>query len=203
MASKLPALPDTRTDPELVQRFLNGDRTARDRVLAHWAPTVLAWCMRMGGRRVDAHDAAQDVMIVILTKGHTCRDAEKFPAWVYGVTRKVLGRHRTVAWVRKWTGGLVPDRADGGHSPRVRAQVSQTGRRVQDVLETLTAAQRDLLILHDLEGRSATEVGKLIGVPSGTVKSRVRRARELFRMEAARRSLSMPMVDALREGMTQ
>jgi len=203
MASKLPQAPDTRSDPELVQRFLKGDRTARDRVLAHWAPTVLAWCMRLGGPRVDPHDAAQAVMIVVLTKGHTCRDADKFPAWVYGVTRKVLGRHRTVAWVRKWTGGVLPDRADKGHSPDVRAQVSQTGRRVLDVLERLTTAQRELLILHDLEGRSATEVGKLLGIPSGTVKSRVRRARELFRNEAHRRHLVSPMVDALREGMTQ
>ena len=190
-----------RDEPELIQAFLNGDRSARDRVLGAWAPTVLTWCMRLGGPRVDAHDAAQDVMLIVLTKGHTCRDAERFPAWVWGVTRKVLGRHRTKAWVRYWVGGVFPDSADPGAGPRVHAQISQTGRRVQQVLEELTREHCEVLILHDLEGRSATEVGRLLGVPPGTVKSRVRRARASFKAAAERRDLKVSITEAIHGGM--
>ena len=201
--SSLRPLPATRTDLELIQAFIQGDRSARDRVLARWAPTVLAWCKRMGGPRIDPNDAAQDVLIVILRKGATCRDADRFAGWVYGVVRKVLARHRTRAWVRYWASNVIPDAMDGAADPQVRAQLSETGRRVMQVLEALGQSHREILVLHDLEGRSAREVGELLGVPVGTVKSRVRRAREQFKKQAAIRDLRAPIEDALSGGLGQ
>ncbi len=191
----------TRTDAQLVQAWLQGDRDARDRVLEAWAPTVLAWCMRLGGPRVDPHDAAQDVMIVLLTRGHRCKDIRRFDAFVYGVTRKIILKHRTRTWIKRWVGMTLPDRPDRGPGPQVRAQISETGKRVQQVLERLSGGDRDVLVLCDLEGRSGTEVAALLEVPLGTVKSRLRRARERFQREATRLALAVPMQEAVAEGM--
>lgn len=191
------------TDARLVQDWLSGDEAARDRVLAAWAPTVLAWCMRLGGPRVDAHDAAQDVMIVLLTRGHRCRQPHRFDAFAYGVTRNVLWKHRTASWVKRWVGGAPPDGPDGAPDPRVSAQISQTGRRVQQVLERLARGDREVLVLCDLEGRSAGDVASLLDVPLGTVKSRLRRARERFQREAGRMALTQPMQSAVAEGLGQ
>ncbi len=55
-------------------------------------------------------------------------------------------------------------------------------------LETLSAAQREVLVLCDLEGHTQAEVAVLIGVPLGTVKSRLLRARSRFRAVIERRS---------------
>ncbi len=91
----------------------------------------------------------------------------------------------------------MPDRPDDSPGPEVRAQISETGRRVQQVLESLGAADREVLVLCDLEGRSGTEVSILLGLPLGTVKSRLRRARERFQRAAARMALAVPMQQAV------
>ena len=91
-------------DLALFRAFVDGDLSARNQMLEIWAPIVLGWCMRLCGPKVDPQDAAQDVLIIVLTRGHTCRNPSRFDAWVRGVVRKVLASHRNKAWVRNNVG---------------------------------------------------------------------------------------------------
>ncbi len=169
---------------ELVTAFLNDDPGARDALVAAWAPTVLQWCSRLGGPGVDAEDAAHDVFMVVLTKLASLRDPAVFPAWLFGITRRVLHRHRRKRWLRGMLRPVVPELADAGPDPERLSAASETGRQVQAALARLPEAQREVLILCELEGRTVASVAELVGVSPGTVKSRLRLARARLRRVA-------------------
>jgi RNA polymerase sigma-70 factor (ECF subfamily) len=149
---------------------------------------------------VVAADCAQDVLVTVLTRGHTVRHPERFPAWVYGVTKKTLLKHRALGWVRRRAAEEPPEQRDPGRDPHSHAHHAETGARVQRVLDRLPATDREVLLLCDLDGRSASEVAELIGVPVGTVKSRLRMARERFLREARHLALHAPIVEGIHSG---
>jgi RNA polymerase sigma-70 factor (ECF subfamily) len=151
------------------------------------APSVLAWCRRLGGPKVDADDAAQDVLLTAWRRLDTLQDEGAFDAWLYGITRRVLAAHRRRAWVRRWTPGATPEAIDPGRGPRAEAELSEIAAEVQRILEQLPADQREVLVLSDVEERSDSEVAALLDLPTGTVKSRLRLARGRFRRLADRR----------------
>lgn len=186
------------TDAEIVRDAQEGDLRARDELMDLALPQVLAWCRRLGGPRVDAEDAAHDALITALTRLDDLRDPDAFPSWLYGITRRTLAGHRRRAFVRRWVPGAPPEVADPGPSPAAEAELSETARRVQAALEALPPRQREVLVLHDLEERSDSEVAELLDVPKGTVKSRLRLARSRFRSIARQRELLPPLAAAER-----
>lgn len=186
-------------EPALVEAMLRGAPGARERVMDLWLPVVLAWCTRMGGPRVDPEDACHDVFLVVLNRMGSIREPDRFPSWLFGITRRVLARHRRQAWVRKWVPGVLPEAPDRTVGPQARAELSETSRRVQEALEQMPEAQREVLVLCDLEERTDAEVADLLDLPLGTVKSRLRLARARFRVAAERFALECE-VPAASEG---
>lgn len=162
---------------------------AMERLFARWMPDVLQWCRRLGGPKVDAEQAAQDVCIVVLRRVHTVERPGQLPSWLFSVTRRVLAQHRRRAWVRRWLPGLSPDGVDPGPSPERGAQQSDHVRVVHEILSELPDELREVLVLCDLEERSDPEAAELLGWKVGTTKSRLRRARALFREHAVQRGL--------------
>jgi RNA polymerase sigma-70 factor (ECF subfamily) len=171
----------THAETALVLAAREDQPGALRELLDTFVPIVLQWCYRLGGPRVDPEDVAHDVMEIVLKRLHSLRDPACFRSWLYGICRRVTMRHRSRAWVRRVVSLgeteleaqiLLPDR---------QAQISQTGRQVQLALEKLPHAQREVLVLHELEERGVAEVAELLNIPVGTVKSRLRLARQRMR----------------------
>ena len=169
------------TELSLVLAARDDQPGALRELLDEWVPVVLQWCYRLSGPRVDAEDAAHDVMEIVIQKLHTLRDPARFRSWLYGISRRVIMRHRSRAWVRRVVSLGETELESSYLTPDREAQISQTGRQVQMALEKLPHPQREVLVLHELEERSVTEVAELLGVPVGTVKSRLRLARQRMR----------------------
>jgi len=167
-------------DPVDVAGAAEGDRGAWDRLARTWGPTVLRWCAYLGGPRVDAEDAAQQVFIVVWRKLPGLRAPERFPSWIFGITRRVLSDQRRSAWARRWLPGVQPDRHDLGTGPERRAAQSELSERVAQVLDHLTPDHREMLILCDLQGFSLLEAADTTGIGLNTAKSRLIRARSRF-----------------------
>ena len=168
-------------DQDLVNAARLGDARARERLMDVSLPTVLSWCARLGGPKVDAEDAAHDVCVVVLTRLDALRASDAYVSWLYGVTRRVLAKHRRRGWARRWVAGTPPDVADEGMDPCRGLELSQLSRSVQAILERMPTKQREVLVLCDVEERTDEDVAALLGIPVGTVKSRLRTARQRFR----------------------
>jgi RNA polymerase sigma factor (sigma-70 family) len=136
------------------------------------APHVLQWCRRLGGARVDADDAAQEVLVVLFQRIGTVSSSRALGPWAFGITRRVLSDHRRRAWMRRWMPGALPDTADAPRQER-----SLEAARVRAALDTLSASQREAIVLCDIEEYTDDEAALLAGVPVGTLKSRLRVAR--------------------------
>lgn len=175
--------------PSTLVALARSDESARAELIRALAPTVLRWCARLGGPGIDEEDAAHDVFERVLLKLDGLREAEAFPAWLFQVTRRVIRGHRRRAWLRRWLPGPVPDRPDERPSPSRQVEISDEARRVREALTALPEPLREVLVLCEIEQRDGPEVASILGVPLGTIKSRLRRARERFAREARRRGL--------------
>ena len=168
---------------ELVRAAQDDQPGALERLVDRSLPMVLRWCVRLGGPGVQAEDAAQDVFEIVLDRLVVLRSPDAYSAWLYGVTRRVLARHRRRAWLRRWVPGLDPEGPDPGGDPLRMAEATETARRVWAAMGTLQQPHREVLVLCDLEERADSEVAEMLGIPKATVKSRLRRAREALRAQ--------------------
>ena len=176
-------------DENTLERARQGDLQARDELLDQWLPVVVGWCARLGGPRVDPEEAAHDVLMIMVRRMDQVYDGARFPAWLFGITRRLVAQHRRKAWFRRWAPGATVDRADPNAGPARLYDVSETGQAVQEILELLPDIEREVLVLCLLEERTDREVAEMVGVPIGTVKSRLHRAREHFLRAARGRGL--------------
>lgn len=169
---------------ELLQAVVAGNESARRALIQAWGPTVLAWCARLGGPGIDAEDAAQEVVLHLLDALPALSDARAFPAWLFRITRTVLARERRQAWVRRRRPGAPPDISslDDPYRDALAADV-------RAALEAMPQTLREVLVLCEVEARTDKEAAALLGIPPGTLKSRLRRARQAFEREVRRRGL--------------
>lgn len=170
-----------RIPPDLVADARADDPMALERLIDLSLPTVLRWCIRLGGPGVNPEDAAHDTMEVVLDRLHTLAAPEAYPVWLYGCTRRVLARHRRTAWLRRWVPGLTVDVVDPGLDPFEGSARNEAARQVHAALARLSTEHREVLVLCDLEERSNTEAAEMLGIPANTVRSRLNRARARLR----------------------
>lgn len=168
--------------PALLLAVTEGDDEARAALVRAWGPVVLGWCARLGGGAIDVEDVAHEVMLKMLLRLDTLRAPEAFPAWLFSVTRSELNRARRRAWLRRWLPGAPPEQV----APAADPVANDLIRRVHRALDRLDPSLREVLVLCDLEERTDPEAAQLLGLPVGTVKSRLRRARAAFEVEARR-----------------
>ncbi len=168
---------------------------AREQLARCFLPMILGWCMRMGGPRVDPEDAAHDALLIALDRLGGLRNRAAWKGWLYGITRRVLARHRRSAWIRRWRGAPDHQTRDSGPGPAERTALSRRASKVQLILEGLSEHHREVLVLCDAEERTATEVAAILGLPEGTVRSRLRVARQRFARAAEARGLHEPAAE--------
>lgn len=174
-----------------------GEPQAISRLYDEHAEMVLGWVIRLGGPYIDAEDVAQEVFIVALKRVHSFRGDAKLSTWLFSITRRVLANARRRATLRRFVGlADVPEPVSG--LPGVEEVVSRRLRRraVQRALERLRRPHREIIVLCDLEERTAPAVAELLGIPPGTVYSRLHAARRAFRGALRREGLAPTSAEA-------
>ena len=182
-------------DAQLVSLAMSGDEHALSRLIDECLPAVLRWCARLGGERVEAEDAAHDVLMVVITRIGSLKSPHAFPYWLFGITRNMLRTHRRRSWTLRWVPGAQAEPPDRFGGPGRDYEMSETAYRVGAVLERLPQKQREVLVLIDLEERTSAETSELLGVPQGTIKSRLRLARARFVKEARVMNLAPDLIE--------
>ena len=130
----------------------------------------------------DAEDVVQDAYVRALRFFSSLR-GEDARAWLLTIVRNTwYGRFPRRAVPGVTTAAQVVDevdnRADGSLDPEAQLIQQQTVEQVRRALETLPTDFREVLALRELEGLSYKEIAAIVGIPLGTVMSRLARARE-------------------------
>jgi len=128
----------------------------------------------------DAEDVVQDAYVRALRFFSSLRD-ENARAWLFTIVRNTwYGRfpRRASSAVVQVGDEDVDDRADVSLDPEAQMIQQQTVEQVRRALETLPTDFREVLVLRELEGLSYKEIAAIVGIPLGTVMSRLARARE-------------------------
>lgn len=174
---------------ELVRRAQAGDAWALEVLVERLLPVVVARARRLGGRRVDPEDAAQDALWQIMNHVAELRDPSAFRSWAFQITRRVVDKHRRRAWLTRWVGPPQDEIEDWSQVPGRTVEQRERARLVQRILERIPRDQVEVLLLVKVEGHTLPETAALVGVPVGTATSRLRLAIARFTKLARRLGL--------------
>ncbi|MCO5992548.1 RNA polymerase sigma factor [Actinoallomurus rhizosphaericola] len=135
--------------------------------------------------REHADDLTADVFLVAFRKRSSFDPARgSLKPWLFGIATKIVYRHRRSEGRRlKALARMNAEQATDGHEDRVTARVAaqRAGPRLVNAIRELSPADRDVLFLTALGGLGYQEVAEALGIPTGTVGSRLNRARRELR----------------------
>lgn len=166
-------------DHELLLRVRAGDRMAFDVLVAEKAQPLYRTALAILGNEADARDAAQSALVAVWRGIGGLRDLDRFEAWLGRIVvnhcRSVLRRRirvREVSLDEASDQPITSDRDDA--------------TAFDEAFARLSVDQRAILVLHHLEGYGVNEIAARIGVPAGTMKWRLSRARKALQRELDR-----------------
>ena len=182
----------------LLRRLRDRDERAfRELVEAH-RDRVYNITFRMLGNRAEAEDVAQEVFIAVFKTIEHFREESKFSTWLYRIAvnhcknrikylarrhdrdREEIDETTHTSGVNGSIGGPLPS------SPAKALESAQMERLMQDAIANLEDDQRIVVVLRDVEDLSIEEICDITGLPDGTVKSRLHRARLVLRKRLQR-----------------
>lgn len=184
------ALPD-EPEQRLIERLVARDERAFNELVRAYERRVLALVLRMLGNRAEAEDLAQEVFVQVFKAIGTFRGESKLSTWIYRIAINLCKNRSKYLRVRhadeqdelEAVAERVPmgevKRANVGQVERPDEAMAgrQVERIVQEAIQKLEPSFRECLVLRDVEELSYEEIGEITGLPAGTVKSRIHRAR--------------------------
>jgi RNA polymerase sigma-70 factor, ECF subfamily len=169
------------TDGELVARAQAGDRNAFGVLVDRYARSVRRLARAVLNDPDDADDAAQDAFLTAMVKLKQFDPQRPFGPWLARIavnTATDRRRRRAVRRAEPLEGHL---RASGS-LPDADADRRALGWRLRQALATLPERRRMAVVLFDVEGYTHAEIGEILGLPEGTVRSEVFHARRALRV---------------------
>jgi len=167
-------------DHALVAAAKDGDRAALEQLLRRHQDRIHRLCRRLTGNDTDALDATQEALVAIVRGLHRFDSRSAFATWSYRVaTNACLDelRRRSRRPVVPMTADLA-DRFEEPAGDQVALEDAAVTRiDVDRALETLSPEHRAAVVLRDVCGLDYAEIAEVLGIPPGTVRSRIARAR--------------------------
>ena len=163
----------------LVLQCRRGRRDALEKLIRLWERRLLYYLRRLVRQEEDAWDVLQQVWLKVIRNIGSLKKPDRLPVWLYRIARNTARSH----WRAKYAQPLfredmdrLPEKGgDGGIAAFEDAEQVHYG------LEQLSPVHRDVLTLFFLEDLSIAEIAEVVGVPVGTVKSRLHHAKQALR----------------------
>jgi RNA polymerase sigma-70 factor (ECF subfamily) len=166
-------------EAELLARVVGGDRQAFELVMRNHEDRVFSVCLRILGDRERALDATQDTFLTVFRKASQFEGRSAVGTWIYRIA--VNACYDQLRKTQRRPTESLPEHVDPT-DPSAEEAIESAALRpeIESALSQLPADFRNAVILSDLEGLPLPEVAEVLGVPVGTVKSRVFRGRRLL-----------------------
>lgn len=154
-----------------------------EKAIQPWLNDLRRLAIRLTGNTDDAEDLLQDLLLRLQPRMEEVAALDRPRPWL----ARVLYRLFVDQWRRRRAGperdeeAELDDQATLVDLPDESFERGLTGERLQGALDRLPAFQRELVLLHDVEGYTLSEITAITGTPTGTLKSRLHRARAALR----------------------
>ncbi len=186
----------------IIRDVLAGDANAFESIVREYERNVYNIALRMSGDREDALDISQESFLKAYHSLRSFRGESKFSVWLYRIVSNTCldflrerKRRAELPLVREDDEGESEDTqiCDESLSPETLFERKLTREAVRRGLLSLPEDQRKILLLREIQGFSYEEIGEILSLESGTVKSRIFRARrKLCEFLAGDGNISLP-----------
>jgi RNA polymerase sigma-70 factor (ECF subfamily) len=177
-------------DAELVLRALSGREDGFEELVRRYQRPIVAYVYRMVGDYDSALDLTQEVFIRVYNSLGRYRAEFKFSTWIYRIAHNAaidhlrrVGASRTEEMTVEGEGGTSFEKPLASKAPNPEQETERGERRaeIEEVVGQLPHAYRELIVLRHSHDLSYDEIAEVTGLPLGTVKNRIFRAREAMR----------------------
>ena len=165
-----------------IARAKKGDAEAFEFLVATYETSVYRLALRMCGNTHDAEEVAQEAFVAAWKGLPAFRGESKFSSWLYQLTTNAAidflrreKRHRGATPIEDEVDLAAPG------TPQQAAEESEVRQALQQALDSLTPEHREIFLLRQMRQLSYEEIGRLLGLEAGTVKSRLSRAKKQLR----------------------
>ena len=176
-AAAQPLTPDS-----LIEQCLAGDQVAWEQIVRQNWRKVFNVAYKFVGKHDEAEDLTQDIFLKIFKALKTFDRRANFQTWIISISRNLcIDHYRSVRKERQTiardvdSNDLQPATPDRG--PYAQAEHQDLRAQLRQALETLPITLRTAVVLRDLQELSYQEIADRLGLPEGTVKSRINRGR--------------------------
>lgn len=180
MKEQVDPTPGEAESLRLIEQAHQGDLEAFDRLMRLHERRVFRTATLLLGRPEDADDAVQETFLRLYRAMGSFDASRAFEPWLYRIAVNVC---RDLSRRRRWKQWLSLDGwlAAGGSEPATRSHGASREAEIQAALARLSVRERDPVVLRDIEGLSAAEAARALGVSEGTVRSHASRGRAHLR----------------------
>jgi RNA polymerase sigma-70 factor (ECF subfamily) len=197
-----PATPDTLSfssaaDRDLVASAASGLEGGFEELVKRYQRPISAYVYRMVGDYDSALDLTQEIFIKIYGSLSRYRPEFKFSTWIYKIAHNAAIDHlrRTSGRERSLVTGTENDQYDlpiesEGLSPEQQSEREERRLEIETVVRSLPTAYRELIVLRHSQDLTYEEIVDVTGLPLGTVKNRLFRAREMMRQQFLTRGIT-------------
>lgn len=168
---------------DLVRALRRGDRHAFTRLVQLHQGRIYNLALGYVKQEDEARDLVQDIFLTVFRRINGLNDEAKFSAWLYQLAlNHCRNRYRSLSR-RGFFNSLPAD--DPGMEALLRSEATpekhlesrQVETLVREAVASLPPSEREIILLRDLQELSYEEIGEILAIPLGTVKSKINRAR--------------------------
>ncbi len=165
----------------VLERCRGGDELAWEFLVRHYQARIYGIAYHYVGNAEDARDLAQESFIRLYQNLALCPGEEGFLPWMIRITRNAcidhLRRRRARPPAQDIAADEMPNLRSTGGDPEQLYAADSRKRLIYGALREMTAINREIILLKDIQGLALEEIASMLDIPLGTVKSRSNRAR--------------------------
>ena len=175
---------DQQFEQRLIRRAKRGEATAFEALIREHQTRLYRFLLRLCGRPELAEDVVQDAFVRVLGNIERFDERYRFSTWLFTIARRLLlnnlqkNRPRSESeWVESWQSDDVHFEVALSH----REGRARVGEMLEEAMDVLSPQQREVVVLYHHKGHAVQEIAELLGMPAGTIKSHLHRARRRMR----------------------